>query len=102
MLWQDHQHDADEHVELPMFTSGAPRGALWLAGGILATILGAVVNQVFHDRIIAVIVGVVFAVAFGAATEQVGKALNRRTGPPTSPPMPKVPADDIHASDQTG
>lgn len=102
MLWQDHQHDADEHVELLMFTSGAPRGALWLAGGIIATILGTVVSQIFHDRIIAVIVGVVFAAAFGAVTERVGEALNRRTRPPASPPTPEIPAGDVHAGDQTG
>jgi len=85
-----------------MFSSGTPRSALWLTGGILATILGAVTNQIFHDRIIAVIVGVVFAVAFGAATERMVEALNRRTGPPASPLTPEVPADDVHAGDQTG
>jgi hypothetical protein len=85
-----------------MFSSGAPRGALWLTGGILATVLGAVVNQVFHDGTIAVIVGVVFAVAFGAAVERMVTALNRRTGSSKSPPSSEVSVDEVRAGDQNG
>lgn len=85
-----------------MFSSGAPRGVLWLTGGILATILGAVVNQIFHDRTIAVIVGVAFAIAFGATIERMVAALNRRTGPPDSPHASEEPVDEIRAGGQTG
>ncbi len=86
-----------------MFTNGTPRGALWLTGGILATILGAVANQLFHDRVIAVIVGAVVAVTFGAAIERMVGALDRRFGPPTaSPPSAQEPVDEVRAGDQTG
>jgi uncharacterized membrane protein YfcA len=85
-----------------MSTSGTPRGALWLVGGTLATVLGAVANQIFHDHVIAVIVGVVVAVAFGAAIERMVEALNRRTGKATSPPSPPATVDEVRAGDQTG
>lgn len=85
-----------------MFTGGIPRGALWLAGGVLATTLGAVVNQILRDPIVAVIVGVVFAVAFGSAIERMVPALNRRTGTATSLPSTQDPVDEVRAGDQTG
>jgi hypothetical protein len=85
-----------------MLTGGIPRSALWLAGGILATVLGAVVNQVFHDRIVAVIVSVVFAVAFGAAVERMVVALSRRTATAASSPSAQDPVDEVRAGDHTG
>jgi hypothetical protein len=84
-----------------MLTDGIPRGALWLAGGILATILGAVANQVFHDRIVAVTVSVVFAVAFGATVERMVAALKRRTSTAASPPSAHDPVDEVHTGDHT-
>jgi uncharacterized membrane protein YfcA len=84
-----------------MLTGGIPRGALWLAGGILATILGAVVNQIFHDRVVAVIASVVFAVAFGAAVERMVATLKRRTSTAASPPSAQDPVDKVRAGDHT-
>ncbi len=84
-----------------MLTGGIPRGALWLAGGILATILGAVVNQIFHDRVVAVIASMVFAVAFGAAVERMAAALKRRTSRPASPPAAQDPVDEVRTGDHT-
>lgn len=83
-----------------MFSSGAPRSALWLTGGILATILGAVVNQMFHDPAIAVIVGVVFAIAFGSGVERMVAALDRRTRPPGSPLPSEEPVNEVRAGDK--
>lgn len=85
-----------------MFSSGAPRSALWLTGGILATILGAVINQMFHAPTLAVIVGVVFAIAFGTGVERMVAALDRRPGPPGSPFPSEVPVDEVRAGDQPG
>lgn len=85
-----------------MFSSDAPRGALWLTGGIVATVLGAVVNQVFHSPVIAVIVGVVLAIAFGLAVEPMVAALGRRTRRLDSPRPSEVPADEVRAGDHTG
>ncbi len=99
-LWQDRQREADEHVELPMFTGSAPRSVLWLTGGILATVLGAVADQLFDNRVIAVIVGAVFAVAFGAVIERMVGAFTKRTGAGGSPSPTQVPVDEIHAGDQ--
>jgi hypothetical protein len=99
MPWEDHQQDADEHVEWPMLTGGVPRSALWLAGGILATVLGAVIDQVFHERFVAVVVVVAVAVVFGASVERMVAALNRRIGVGASLPSAQDPVDERN---QTG
>src|SRR5262245_15674809 len=60
-----------------MSSKFAPRGALWLTGGLLATALGVIVNEVFQQRVVAVLAGAIFAVVFGMAIERIVAALNR-------------------------
>lgn len=85
-----------------MFSSTVSRGALWLTGGILATVLGAVVNHFFHQRVIAVATGLVFAIAFGMAIERITTALGRGASQPDSLPLPQDSPDDIGAGRRTG
>jgi hypothetical protein len=87
-------------VELPMLTSGPPRGILWLIGGTLTIILSAVVNRLFHDWFIAAIVGTAFAVTFGAVLERVINARKRDADSVSSLPLPQVPADEVRAGDK--
>jgi hypothetical protein len=81
-----------------MFSSGVPRGALWLIGGILATILVAIVNEVFHEPSITVTVGVVSVIAFGLTVEPMIAALKRRAS--SFHPSPE-PVEEVHAGDRT-
>jgi hypothetical protein len=75
----------------------APRGALWLTGGVLATGLGVIVDGIFQQRVVAVLAGATFAVVFGMAIERILEAINR--GVPSSPPEAN---DDVADSGQPG
>lgn len=77
-----------------MFSSVVRRGALWLTGGILATIVGAIVYFTLHQQVIAMTAGAIFAVAFGMAIEPVIVALTRRTGVADSSRLPQESPDD--------
>jgi len=77
-----------------MFSSAVRRMTFWLTGGILATIVGAVVYQVLDQQVIAVASGVIFAIAFGMVVEPVIAAFPRRTGVADSLRLPPEPSDD--------
>ena len=83
-----------------MRTGGTPRGVLWLIGGILTILLSAVVNQWFHDWLIAAVVGTTFAIAFGATLERVIDIIGRSGDSTSSLSLPQAPVDEVHAGDK--
>jgi hypothetical protein len=77
-----------------------PRGALWLTGGILATILGAAVSELSDDIVVGAVIAVAFCVFFGLTIEKMVSPLTRGFRGTTSP-LPEEPVEQVHTSDQT-
>lgn len=56
---------------------GSLRVGLWLAGGVLATVAGGIVDLLVDNAAVALIVGVVVAISFGSNIEGMIEALTR-------------------------
>lgn len=76
------------------------RGALWLSGGMVATILGAAVTELSDNIVAGAVIAAGFCVFFGLTIERIVAAVTRGLRG-TNSPVPEEPVEQVHAGDQT-
>lgn len=85
-----------------MAGSAPPRSVIWLAGGVLATVCAAIVDDMGGDRAIALLAGSLVALATGIAAGPIRSALTVRPHRPRMVRSPSDLADHVRQRGHTG